>query len=312
MPDGINIASRINDPGIYEIDEAAYHADPVIEPSLSHSIAKLLINRSPRHAFSAHPRFTAQEEDECTAVMDAGTALHKLILGKGQEITAVPFDDYKKQAAKDARDQARTDRRVPILASKMPQVLACAKEAEEQIREHPDLRGFYAPGRSEVMAVWREGNVWCRSLIDRISDTGQVYDLKTTLLSAAPWDWEQRLRKEYATQDAFYRRGLIRLGIEAPPALLFIPIEQEPPYCLSSIAADSTLRFWAESEIERAIDVWRECITTGVWPRYPATTYHVGATGWMLDKQEERASASSFKPKRPSPEALQFGAGEFQ
>jgi hypothetical protein len=299
-------------PGIYEVDEAEYHSDPIIVPSLSHSIAKKLINQSPRHAHQAHPRFTEQEEDEANAVMDAGTALHKLVLGKGQEIAVIPFDNYTKKEAKAARAEARAARRVPILESKMPQIMACAKETEEQIREHPDLKGFYGPGRTEVMAVWREGDVWCRSLIDRLSDTGQIYDLKTTMLSAAPWEWENRLRKEYATQDAFYRRGLERLGFTSPSPIIFIPVEQQAPYCLSTLAADSTLQFWANQEVERAIDIWRECTKTNTWPRYPLTTYHVGATGWMLEKQEERAAGATFKSRRPSKEALKFAAEEFQ
>ena len=41
--------------GIFTIPAADYHADPCEVPSLSASIASLLVNRSPFHAWSAIP-----------------------------------------------------------------------------------------------------------------------------------------------------------------------------------------------------------------------------------------------------------------
>ncbi len=53
-----------NRPGFYTMSEAAYHADPCADPSLSRSIAEKLILESPRHAHAAHPRLTKQDEEE--------------------------------------------------------------------------------------------------------------------------------------------------------------------------------------------------------------------------------------------------------
>ena len=44
------------DAGIHDIPPREYHADPCPAPSLSRSIAKLLVERSPAHAYAAHPR----------------------------------------------------------------------------------------------------------------------------------------------------------------------------------------------------------------------------------------------------------------
>lgn len=303
---------RITAPGFYEMPATAYHADPCPAPSLSHSISKILLNRSPRHAKHAHPRLTVRPAEEATAAMDAGSALHKLILGKGDDITIIPFDDYKKAAAQEARNAARAAHQIPILQDEIVQIRDCAAAAEEQIRAHPDLRGFYAPGaQSEVVMAWQEGAIWCRSMIDRLNrKTGQAYDLKSTMLSAAPWSWERRLQTEYATQDSFYRRGLAALGIENPPPMLFIPVEQKAPFCISSLAADSTLQFWAKEEVQRAIDTWATCLAEDIWPGYPPVTYHASATGWMLDKQEERAAGAKFTPK-PTTRAKGFATSEF-
>ena len=52
--------------GIYNILAEQYHADPCVTASLSSSIAKILIEQSPMHAWMAHPRlnlkFKRQED----------------------------------------------------------------------------------------------------------------------------------------------------------------------------------------------------------------------------------------------------------
>src|SRR6185503_15222345 len=94
------------------IDE--YHNDPCETPSLSASIAKLLIDKSPMHAHAAHPRFGG-EKYESSAAQDAGTLIHRLLLGAGKDIETIDADDYRTNAAKAARDAAKAAGRIPVL-----------------------------------------------------------------------------------------------------------------------------------------------------------------------------------------------------
>lgn len=303
----------IEKPGFYDMPASEYHADPCPQPSLSHSIARVMLDRSPRHAFAAHPRFTKQPEKDVTVTMDAGSAIHKLLLGKGDDIKILPFDSYRKDAAKEAREAARAAHQIPILEPHIEAVAECAMAAEAQIRDHPDLAGFFGPGRSEVVIAWEENGIWFRSMIDRLADNGQMYDLKTTQQAAAPHSWERRLQTVYATQDAFYRRGLRALGAAHPPPILFVPVEQDAPYCISSLTPAQSLVEYAEDEIDRAVDLWRRCITTGKWPGYPAVTGYVEATGWQLARQG--AESAEFQRiayrEKPSLKARHFVAKEF-
>ena len=313
-------------PGVHDIPESAYHADPCPAPSLSHSILKTLLDRSPRHAWHAHPRLNPRPpERNASSGMDHGSILHKLILGKGAEIVPVTtkyaakhkragevVTDWKTDAAQEERAAIRKSGRLPILPCDLPVVQRCAEIAMAQMREHPDLAPFFGAGRSETVIAWQEEGFWFRAMIDRLTESGQPYDLKSTDLSAAPWSWERRLQREYATQDAFYRRGLKALGRPSPP-LIFLPIEMDEPNCVSSLCVDASLQFWADQEIERGIAVWKDCLASGNWPAYPLTTYHASATGWMLTQQEERASAQPHKGKpKPSPSALAFAKGEWE
>jgi hypothetical protein len=299
----------IQAPGIYEIDEAQYHADPCPAPSLSHSIAKMLLQRSPRHAWAAHPRLGALTDNETDAAMDAGTIIHKLILGRGAEIVPITatygpkharagqvVSDYKTDAAQEEREAIRAAGHIPVLLCALPPLQECAEAALEQMRAHPDLAAFFAPCRSEAVMAWQDGETWCRGIVDRLPDNPRapLFDIKTTGMSAAPASWERRMIHEYATQAAFYRAGLRAIrGIEPGP-MLFVVIETEAPYCMSVVTPAPSLLAYAEREIEHAIEVWRGCIATNEWPGYPAFTAHVELPGYMEIREEETAIRRQF------------------
>ena len=277
----------------YDIPESVYHADPCPAPSLSNSIATILLGRSPLHAWHAHPRLNPEREEdrETTAAMDFGSALHKLLLGRGSEIAVIEADDYRKQAAKDARDEARGDGRIPLLSSAYDRAQAAASASLRQMHEHPDCQDFFAPGHSEVALVWQEGDVWARGLVDRLPDdpTAPAFDLKATDLSAAPEAWDRRMVSAYRTQDPFYRRGLRALRGVMPPPTRFVVIESKAPFAISVLCPAPSLQSVGEADVERAFQIWARCIKTNTWPSYPAFTAHVEAPNWLLSAADERA-----------------------
>ena len=295
----------ISKPGIYPgLPEAAYHADPCETPSLSASVAKVLLRRSPMHAAFIHPRLNPDcEPFDATPAMDAGTILHKLLLGAGMEIEPIIVrygekhdragelvTDWKTKAAQDARDAAREAGKVPVLPHVMQGLYAAAEAARGQIGKHPEGRLLFEPGAPEQTLIWREGAIWCRARVDYLLHDPAMppLDLKTTELSAAPQSWERRVQSEYAFQAAFYRRGLARLGRSTPP-MRFIVIEQQAPYGMSVLAPAPSLQMLAEAEVDRAIRIWTRCIETNEWPGYPPFTAHVEAKPWQLAEAEEQA-----------------------
>ena len=277
-------------PGIYELTEDQYHADPAPVASLSHSIAKMLLTRSPLHAWAAHPKLGNTMERKDTAAMDAGTIIHKLILGKGAEIMQIDAKDWRTNAAKEARDAARAAGKTPVLAGDMEALNACAAAAIAQMREHPDLAEFFAPGISEAVMTWREGATWFRGMADRLANNPKapIFDLKTTGMSAAPEAWERRLVNEYATQASFYRRGLRAIRGVSPGPMLFIVVETTAPYGVSVMTPSPSLMAYADADIDRAVSIWARCMETGKWPGYSRHTAHVELPGYLAMKQEMR------------------------
>lgn len=285
------MSARIEKPGIYDMPEAVYHADPCIEPSLSNSIARILLDQSPMHARYAHPRLNLKREPfEVTAAMDFGTALHKLLLGKGASIIEVKADAYRSAAAKEARDIARETGSVPLLTEAHDRVHECAGAVLEQMKQREDCAEFFAAGRSEAVMIWKKDGIWCRGMVDRLPDDPKapIFDVKGTGLSANPIEWDRRMVKEYRTQDRFYAQGSKILRGVDPQPMRFVVAEMKAPFAVSVLTPAPTLRSLAEDDVARAQTLWGDCLKRNEWPGYPHTA-HIEAPNWLLRQAEEQA-----------------------
>jgi hypothetical protein len=283
------VRRRISRPGLYMIEPRDYHADPVVRPSLSHSIARILLDRSPLHARHAHPRLTpGRAPVPPTPAMIAGAVLHKLLLGRGEEVVVVPSEDYRRAEARAARDEALARGALPVLVPEFQGLRACADAVVQQLREEPEAASFFAPGWSEAVAVWRLGPVWCRAMIDRLPRAPglPMWDIKSTGLSARPQDWERALARRYATQAAFYRLGVGQALRRPPGELRFVVFERDPPYAVSIVACGETMLEAAEAEVKRALKLWATCTITGTWPGYGPGVHHIEAPVHMLMRAE--------------------------
>jgi hypothetical protein len=100
---------KIDKPGIYPgVSSADYFADPCPTPSLTQSLCKILIERSPQHAWIAHPRLNPQFEYDDDTKFDVGNIAHRLILGRGKDFEVVQFADWRtKASAGSPRDRRR-------------------------------------------------------------------------------------------------------------------------------------------------------------------------------------------------------------
>jgi hypothetical protein len=87
--------------GIHQTCSAAlYHSDPAEQPSLSSSIAKTILSKTPRHAWLEHPRLNpaaaiVDEDDK----FNLGSVAHELILRKGGGFDICDFDNWQTRAA---------------------------------------------------------------------------------------------------------------------------------------------------------------------------------------------------------------------
>lgn len=293
-------------PGVYSMSAEAYHADPCPIPSLSCTIARLLVRQSPLHAWTAHPRMGAVDM-EPSRVMDIGSALHAMLLGyrekvrpitatfgpktKRRELIGLPVTSYQSDAAQEERDEIRAAGGIPVLQHEWAGLIGAERAALAQIALADDGAGFSASGASEAVVIAHDDGVWLRCMVDRLPENPRLppYDLKATKLSAAPGGWERRLQTEYAFQDAFYRRVVHLAGGYEPEPMRFIVVEIDPPHGVAIMAALPELAAIAEKEVDRAIRLWRQCQSADRWPCYPPHTAWISPTSWQVAASDEAA-----------------------
>lgn len=264
---------RIKSPGIYlDMPSADYFQDPAPSPSLTQSLAKVLIDRSPWHAWSQHPRLNPAFEPDDATRFDIGNVAHKLLLGRGKELEVIDADDWRTKAAKEARETARTQGRLGVLAPQYARAEEMAIAARSQLSS-AGLLDLFEDGASEVVIAWNEGDLWMRSMIDRLSSDRRVlWDLKTTAASAAPHAVSARMVDTgWDVQGAMHERGLDVLDQEnvGRRRHLFLCQEDQEPYALTVCELSESVLTLGRKRLAVAIDIWARCTRAGRWPGYP-------------------------------------------
>ncbi len=279
----------------FDITAADYHADRFGEedrqPSLSSGIARLLLAKSPRHAWFAHPRLNPNYQEKHEPKFDVGTVAHQVLLEGNANIVVVEANDWRTKAAKDTRELAVEDGLTALLAGDWENVLAMVAVCRSQLHEVDVDPVPFRDGKPEQCIVWHEPNgVCCRALIDWLHDGGaHVSDYKTTRASANPEQWTRNRLYEIGAdvQVAFYSRGLERLtGVR--PEWRYVVQETYPPYELSVIGlAPSVLEFGA-AKVDRAIELWARCLERDEWPGYPRRVAWAELPAWEEARWLER------------------------
>jgi hypothetical protein len=263
--------ARIAKAGFYTMPAVEYHADPVIEPSLSRSIAEKLLDACPAKAFVAHPRLSPWPAKRETAnpTRDWGSVVHKLGLGAGPEIAVIHAESWSKKVDQEARRAAYDAGEVPILAGDYEE----AKIAAKILREHLcEIVG--AKFDAEMVLVWREGRAWCRTMLDALSaDRLITVDVKTTGISCNPnADLMRHMDSQgYDFQAAFHSRALDALHPEGRGRRKFKQLwqENEPPYLTSCTDVPEAVLHMMRRQVVASINIWTRCMDTGEWPGYP-------------------------------------------
>jgi hypothetical protein len=302
---------EIDRPGFYEVDAEAYHADPAPEPSLSASVASILVEETPAHAWAAHPRLGLEpDDDDGSSRLDLGTVVHTLLLGKGRDIVGIDAKDFKTKAAQKERAEARAEGKTPVLLKDLARAEMIADAARGFVRTVPGCEGLFDPehGRPEVAMVWQdETGPWCRSLVDWLpNDRRVIWDVKTTARSANPAGAGRLIANHgYELAAAFYERGLVHLEPELAGRVVFrwLFVEIDPPFACSIVELDGTGLEIGRRKVRAALDLWKRCREADSWPAYPARVCVAEYPSFTADRWLERevrdAEARESVRRRP-------------
>lgn len=278
--------SLISEPGLYDISHDRYHSDPCVTPSLSSSIANKIVERSEWHAWLEHPRLGGRG---CipTRDMDRGSIVHKMLLGKGADVVTVESDNYRTDKAKDARDKAHAEGKIPAL----PHELATCGEAFASIKNQLDAEGVVLDGMSEIAIVWYDQTsdgvpVLCRTLIDHLvigDDYFDVFDLKSSGKVCSPKKLGRVLEDNGAHTQAVAHLaavGAVFPHLQGRGRYHWIAAEMEPPYAVCLAEPDGSMQALGCATWQEGVNRWERALRTNVWPGYPRT--RVSASPWSL------------------------------
>lgn len=278
---------------ILEIPAVEYHEDRVAdEPCLSASIAKLLVNQSPAHAYTQHPRLNpnyVRVEDDKFSV---GTVAHSVLLEGIDVVEVIEADDWRTKSAKEARDYARTQGKIPLLGKHYFDVLQLVDATRRQIAEHQAYPPLFQDGKPERTITWSEQGVQCKARLDWLhNDNSAVDDLKTTARSVK----EDGLDKlifglSYDMQAAMYVRG-VRAVTGVEPVFRFVFVETSPPYAMSVGTPSPAMYALADDRVNTAVRLWRDCLATNTWPAYSRRVATVDPPMWAETQWSERQAA---------------------
>lgn len=272
-------------PGVYpDLPMDEYLALPYMSAS---RIEKL--RRSPlqyKHSLTA--------EEESTAALDRGTALHLAVLepllfegrytvlgqceGYTKEFKRCSYQGSVYRAGKsfckthDPEKGADPDPSVEILSQKDWDTVIGMRDA---IQAHPRARSlFEGRGQFEVSIIFDDPitGVRCKMRPDRlVQRAGMLIDLKSSR-DASPARFPQLAENlGYFRKLGLYRRGLT--AIEWPlKEVAVLAIEPEAPFDLAPyLLEDMKDLDKADTEITRLLELYKLCTATDTWPGYAST-----------------------------------------
>jgi len=260
-----------------------YHADPCEAPSLSSHMAGILLGKSPLHAWRAHPRLGAKARQKDTDAKDAGSIRHKLVYGVGPAIVVVDADDWRKKDAQQARDEARANGEIPVLARKM-------RDAEEEASLIID--GYPVPINEcavELTVVWfdAEFGIWCRSRVDSWHrQTATIYDLKTCENMVAAASGSTCIKYGYDIQAAANIEGIETNLPELAGRVQFKFHFVEPGITPSTPELSGELLELGRRKWKRAKEIWAQCLKSDKWPGPQIT--RIEAPPWSTAQDMEQ------------------------
>ena len=303
---------QLNKPGLYTgIAPADYFADPAPQPSLTQSLAKIILDRSPLHAWYAHPRLNPDFVDDDATKYDVGNIAHTLLIGRGKTIEVLEdFDDWRTKAAKEQREAAAAAGRLAVLPKHFAKADRMVSSARTQLAQR-GLEDLFTEGHGEVVLLWQEDHIWLRQMIDWLTPDRMTFcDFKTTEQSASPVKLDAKMWNDgWHIQAAMAERGLDAMDPTSHGRrdYLFVVQEAAPPYLLTVARICEAPLTIARKQLQWAVDRWTECQANNVYPGYPLETVEPAMPGWAEQQWLSREIDEEDARRRGTPSDILMG-----
>ena len=258
---------------------------PVIEtPRLSPSIAKILLARSPLHAWQYH-RLLGGTESAPTAATTDGRILESIIFDLNLT-RGLPFNAYRSNEAKAARDAVLADGMIPVLESQWPEYAA----AGLAMLAHLQAAGVdFSGGAHQKTILWTSEGVECKGVLDYLvvgENFYVIYDLKTVEDASA--DGLARAVGNYGwdIQAASYMEAVEtkRPDLAGRGKYILAAVEKEAPFAANPRELSAAFQSIGRIKWAKAKGVWSRCLASNTWPSYEAG--YIEPLPWQMKAAE--------------------------
>ena len=242
-------------------------------------------------------RYEQDHKQPHKKVFDFGSAAHQLVLGEGPGIVEISASDMRTKAAKEQRDAAYAEGKIPLLPKEYAQV----EEMAAELKRHPIAGALFQPGagKPEQSLFWKDPatGVICRARLDwlptQVKGKRLVIGDYKTCRSAAPADIAKAVHEHgYHQQDDFYRRGARELGIgDKNTSFVFVFQQKTAPYLVTVVELDHEARRIGKERNDVALKTYKRCMETGVWPGFTDDIKMLSLPVWAERQHDEEFMA---------------------
>ena len=250
--------------GLVKEPDHIYHAHKALsrEPLLT------ILRKTPQQA-----KLALTTSKPSTPAMDFGSAVHTRLLEP--EL----YDDQIEVFSETLRNSNKFRAAREVLPDGKRLIdrteSALIEQMETAFRAHPECQEIMeSAAYIETSCYWREFerelDLRCRA--DIVTDTGFIFDLKTTTDVSERAIMETIRRYDYLFQAALYCRGF-SINLRKLHDWGWIFIQKSEPFDIVVVRPDPADLEHADTEVELALERWAECEQTKSWPGYPSKLY---------------------------------------
>jgi len=278
---------------MWDLPEDAYHADPCDVPSLSASLAHLMVSASALHAWTASPRLNPDFENRDTDAFRLGRAFHSMMLDERprhvvREEYNADWTSWRNRDACDWRDLLASKGLIPITGEEFKRLRLMQLAARRHYLDVMD--GMLENLPTEVTLVWEAGDVTNRCRVDAIDTERRIaIDVKTTASLADPQRWVAvSMDHGVDLRAAHYLDGL-EASFSRPDGAsgwryVFLVVEKNPPYACSLLELDERSEAMGFSKLDIARAAWATCLKHDRWEAWPGGVTQVPAPEWRFSQ----------------------------
>jgi len=266
--------------------------EPGIYPNvpMSEYAAWDALNHSALRMFDHSPAHVRNVLDggafEATDSMEFGSAVHAWVLERERYADLVALrPEFVGTGSKGARAawEAANAGKVQIPHDRQADV----ERIGRVIHADPNCRRLARnPGHRECCIVWDDNGVRCKGRVDKFYHTlGMALDLKTTR-DASPAKFAKSVVDfGYASQAAFYTRGLAALGVTLTKFYI-LAVENEAPFGAAVYTLDDEFMRIGRTQVTLWMQQAAACVKSGQWPGYPSGVVSLSPPAWWAKQWE--------------------------